>query len=67
MIRSAGRQSSSQAGGPCGLVASLTRCGVWPFGPDCGPELLPLPLPQLAASDLEKKVSSQPGRGKLHM
>lgn len=54
MIRSAEQALDAAAG----CAASLTRCGVWPFGPDCGPEL----LPQLVASDLEKKVSSQPAR-----
>lgn len=57
MIRSAEQALDAAAG----CAASLTRCGVWPFGPDCGPEL----LPQLVASDLEKKVSQ--ARGKLHM
>lgn len=57
MIRSAEQALDAAAG----CAASLTRCGVWPFGPDCGPEL----LPQLVASDLEKKRSAanQPGTG----
>lgn len=57
MIRSAEQALDPAAG----CAASLTRCGVWPFGPDCGPEL----LPQLVASDLEKKRSAanQPGTG----
>lgn len=61
MIRSAEQALDAAAG----CAASLTRCGVWPFGPDCGPEL----LPQLVASDLEKK-GQQPtsqARAKLHM
>jgi len=39
-----------------GLQFALTRYGVWPFDPDCGPGQT---QPQLVASDIEKKVSSQ--------